>query len=338
MKHVRSLLSFAMIAMAVLAFFTPADCTALDVLTAFPLLGALAPSASLTLDKIMREALRALKRRLSPVLALSHVMRDQVLTETDTIQVPFYSLETMASRDFDGSYSFEDADGAVGTKPVVIDKRKYQALEFTSKELRRNSVIDLNQVMALKVEKLAEDVLDDIFSIATVANFGAAIFTGAASTFDRDDAVDIGTTVSQAHWPSAGRSLILESAYIGALVKDLNAPDTAVGDEVRREGMVARTGGWDLFEHPNMPTVAINRVGMACLPYALLTAFSPIEPSDEVRDNMSDYRIYTDPTTGLSLEYRSWGDPNSDKARRVVEVNYGKGLGDTAQGEILVSA
>ena len=39
--------------------------------------------------------------------------------------------------------------------------------------------------------------------------------------------------------------------------------------------------GFDIFEHPNMPTVTINRTGFVCLPYALLTAFSPIEPSDE---------------------------------------------------------
>jgi hypothetical protein len=300
---------------------------------------ALSAAAGLKLDTILRQGVRALAKRLSPVLALSHVMRNQVLTETNIVKVPFYALETLASKDFDGSYNFAGADGGPGSsKDVEVNKRKYQALEFTSKELRCNSVVDLNMVMQLKIEKLAEDVLNDIFSEFTIANYGAAIFTGAASTFDRDDVVDLGVTVGQAHWPSTGRALILESAYIGALVKDMNAVDTQMGDELRREGRIGRCGGWDLFEHPNMPVNGENRVGAALLPYALLTAFSPIEPADEVRDNLSDYRAYTDEKTGLTLEYRSWGDPDSDKAKRVVEVNYGKAKGDTAQGKLLVSA
>lgn len=298
---------------------------------------ALSAVAGLKLDTIMRKGVRALAKRLSPILSLSHVFRDQVLTETDIVKVPFYALETLASKDFDGSYSFAGADGGPGSsKDVTINKRKYQALEFTSKELRRNSVVDLNMVLQLKIEKLAEDVLNDIFSIATIANFGAAIHTGAASGFDRDDVVDIGVACSQANWPGSLRSMILESAYIGGLVKDMNAVDTAQGDELRREGSLGRSGGFDLYEHPNMPTNGENRTGFVTLPYALLTAFSPIEPADEVRDNLSDYRAYTH-ESGLTLEYRSWGDPDSDKAKRVIEVNYGKALGDVAQGELIVS-
>jgi hypothetical protein len=300
---------------------------------------ALTAAAGLKLDTIMNKAARALGKRISPILSLSTVMRDQVLTETDKLKVPFYSLETLASKDFAGSYDFAGADGGPGSsKDVTVNKRKYQGLEFTSKELRRNSVVDLMKVMELKIEKLGEDILDDIWGEVTLANFGAAVFTGAASGFDSDDVIDLKTACSQAHWPMAGRSLILESAYEGALAKDANMVATIEGDQVRREGSVGRCGGFDIFEHPNMPTNAENLVGTALLPFCLLTAFSPIEPSDEVKDNLSDYRLYTDPRSGLTLEYRSWGDPNSDKAKRLVEVNYGYVKGDTAQLKRLVSA
>lgn len=300
---------------------------------------ALSAHASLKLDTIMRKAVRALAKRISPILALSTVMRDQKLTETNKVLVPFYSLESLTSKDFDGAYDFEDANGGPSSyKEVEVNKRKYQPLEFTSKELNRNSVVDLDMVMALKIEKLGEDILDDIWSEVTNANFGAAIFTGAASGFDRDDVIDIKTDLSQAHWPSAGRALILESDYTGALAKDMNGVDTGEGDTVRREGVVGRVGGLDIFEHPNMPGNSENLVGAAVLPYCLLTAFSPIEPAPEVMDNLSDYRVYTDPRTNLTIEYRSWGDPGSDKAKRIVEVNYGYKKGDTAQLKRLVSA
>lgn len=299
---------------------------------------ALSAASALKLDVILRNGIRALKKRLSPVLAFSTVMRSQVLTETNKVQVPFYALETLTSKDFDGSYSFVGADGTVAAREVEVNKRKYQPLEFTSKELRRNSAVDLNMVMMLKIEKLAEDVLNDIASVITNANFGAAIFTGAASGFDRTDVSGIRTDLSQVNWPHAGRSLVLESDYEGALVNDIITVATDGGDNVRREGSVGRLLGFDIFEHPNMPGNGENLVGYTALPYAILAAFSPIEPAEEVKDNLSDYRIITDPDTGLSLEYRSWGDPNSDTARRVIEVNYGYAKGDAAQLKRLVSA
>jgi hypothetical protein len=299
---------------------------------------ALTVDSALKLDKIMRIGLRALKKRLSPVLSLSTVMRDQVLTETDTMQVPFYPLETLTSKDFDGSYDFASGDANVNTRPVVVDKRKYQPLEFTSKELARNSVVDLGMVLQLKIEKLAEDVLNDIFAVVTNANFGAAVFTGAASGFDRYDVADIGGTCTQANWPAAGRSMILETAYATALAKDIMQVNTLQGDTARVEGSIGRLAQFDLFEHPNMPGNSEILVGLALLRYGILTAFAPIPPADEVRANMSDYRKYTDPDTLLTLEYRSWGDPNSDSAKRTVEVSYGKAKGDAAQVKRLVSA
>jgi hypothetical protein len=300
---------------------------------------ALSAAAGLKLDTIMMTAVRALAVRLSPILALSTVRRNVMLTETNIVKVPYYSLEQLTSKDFDGSYSFAGADGGPGSsKDVEVNKRKYQPLEFTSKDLRRNTVVDLNLVMAMKVEKLAEDVLNDICSIITLANYGAAVFTGAASAFDRDDVVDLKTACAQASWPGAGRALTLEAAYTGALAKDLNAVDTVDGDTVRREGSIGRSGGFDIFEHPNMPVNGENLIGYATLPYCVLSAFSPIEPAEEVRDQLTDYRIYTDKPSGLSIEYRSWGDPDSDKAKRVVEVNYGYAKGDTAQLKRLVSA
>lgn len=293
---------------------------------------------SLKLDVVLRKGMRALKKRLSPVLALSTVMRDQTLTETNTVRVPFYPLETLASKDFDGAYEFDGGDANVNAKTVVVDKRKYQALSFTSKELARNSVVDLSLVMMLKVEKLAKDVLDDVFSVVTAANYGAAVFTGAASTFDRTDLTDIRVALSQADWPDFARALVLESAYDGALTKDLIQVSQQGTDNTLRTGSNGRVLNFDTFEHPNMPTNGENLVGFACLPYAICAAFAPIEPAPEVRDHLFDYRRIVDPETNLTLEYRAWGDPDSDTAKRTIEVNYGYALGDPAQGKRLLSA
>ena len=292
---------------------------------------ALNAAAALKLDKIMRNGMRALKRQLSPVLALSTVFRDQPLTETDTVQVPFYPLETLTSKDFDGSYDFTGGDANVNTKPVAVNKRKYQPLEFTSKELVRNSTIDLEKVLMLKIEKLAEDVLTDIFSVVTAANYGAAILDTTAANFDRNDVADLRTALTALYWPKTGRSLLLDSNHEGALNKDLLQVDKSGTDSALREGTTGRLSGFDIFDHPNLPNNGEKLAGCALLPYSILCAFSPITPAPEVRAQMSDYRAYTDPESGLTLEYRAFGDPLSDSVKRIVEVNYGYAKGDTAQ-------
>jgi hypothetical protein len=290
---------------------------------------ALSVASQLKLDKIMRTGLRALKRRLSPVLALSTVFRDQPLTETDTVQVPYYPLETTTSRQFDGSYNFAAGDAVVNALPVTVDQRPYQWLEFTSKELARNSVVDLGKILALKIEKLAEDVLNDIFSLVTVANYGAAILDTTAANFDISDLVDLRTALTGVQWPKSNRSL--DSTYEGALLKPQLQVYAAGTDAALREGAVGRLAGFDIFDHPGMPTNAEKLAGCAILPYAILVAFAPVPPADEVRMRMSDYRAYTDPDTNLTLEYRAFGDPESDSVKQTIEVNYGKAKGDTAQ-------
>ena len=106
-----------------------------------------------------------------------------------------------------------------------------------------------------------------------------------------------------------------------------------------REGAVGRLAGFDIYDHPGMPDNGENLVGAALLPYCILTAFAPIEPAEEVLHNMSAYRKYTDPDgTGLTLEYRAYGDPDSDSVKRIIEVNYGYAKGDTAQLKRITSA
>lgn len=46
----------------------------------------------------------------------------------------------------------------------------------------------------------------------------------------------------------------------------------------------------------------------------------------------------TDPQTGLTLEYRAWGDADSDTSKEIIECNYGFGVGESAALKRIVSA
>jgi hypothetical protein len=77
---------------------------------------------------------------------------------------------------------------------------------------------------------------------------------------------------------------------------------------------------------------------MVALPEAILVAFSPIKPSPGVLNHLTAYEVAVDPETGLTIEYRSWADPDTDTEKQVLEVNYGFALGHAAALKRIVSA
>jgi hypothetical protein len=302
--------------------------TSPEALLAIPVLG-ITVGSELQLNVLLDAALRGLRKTLLPVIAFSTVFRDVMLKGTDKVAVPYYPIESAVSKDFTGTYEFDDGD--VQSREVTVDNRKYQSLSFTSAELARQPHIKLEEIGMAKGAKLGEDVLTDILSLATLANFGAHIFAGAASSFDTEAVADIRTALNQANWPKSGRALILDTAYDGNLVKDepLLHADKAGTNRVLMSGDVVPFMGFDRYFDTNMiPANGETLVGMAVFSSAILTAFSPIEPAPDVRANMTEYQTVTDPETQLTLEYRAWGDPDHDTSKRVIECNYGFALGE----------
>ena len=301
---------------------------------------AITADSALKLDKILTTALVALKRVILPLRAFSVVFKDVPLNGTDIVQVPFIPLEAAASTDFDQDDGYITGDGSVNARPVTINKRKYQALGITGRQLAREPVLEIEKILVKKAEKLGEDVIADIFSAVTLANFGAAVFTGAASAFDSDDITDIRTACADAMWPEMGRSLVLNTSYDGHLMKD-SAIKNALnfgGSEAIREGRIPQILGFGYHAAPVLPGNSENLVGFAALESAVLAAFAPIAPPPSTRALMTDYRSVSDEETGLTIEFRNFGNPQGDEDSYIIEVNYGYGKGDAAQLKRLVSA
>jgi len=295
--------------------------------------------SSLQVDEILDAALRAFMEDILPLRGFCTAFYDQVLKGTDKVVVPYYPLETADSKDFDGTYVFEPGD--TQAREVTINRRKYQPMAYTSAEKARQPKLNPEELGRIKGQKLAEDVIADVLSIVTAANFGAASLTTAANAFDSDDVADLQGVCDVAKWPQVGRSLILSSAYMTALAKDdaiKSSPSQSITEEALREGKCQRLNSFNLRPTNLVPANGENLVGMAAYMSAILVAFSPIEPAEEIRKLMSDYRSITDPASGLTLEYRAWGAPGSDTVYRVIEANYGSGLGEAAAIKRIVSA
>ncbi|HEV7405169.1 MAG TPA: hypothetical protein VGO11_19655 [Chthoniobacteraceae bacterium] len=301
---------------------------------------ALSAASSLKLDKILNMVIRQLALRLAPLTRFSHTFQTGDLALDKTVRVPVISLEQMASKDFDEDVGYEDGDFDVTMQPVTVDRRKYQSLSFTSRELIGLPLDVLAEGMAQKTDRLAADIVTDILGLVTAANFGDPIYTGGAAGFDSDEIVDIDEALTTLLWPSVGRALILDNTYTTPLKKDqaLKNASASGSDMTLREGVVGRVSGFDLYDVPGFPANGENLKGVAALQSGILIANAPIAPSSEVMSQLSDYRVVTDPKTNLTLTYKAWGDPNLDKGKRIVEVSYGCAKGDAQQIKRVTSA
>jgi hypothetical protein len=296
-------------------------------------------SSELKLNVVLDSALVALREALLPLNSFSTVYNSVPLQGTDKIAVPFFPQATDATSDFNGTYSFNDTN-AINSREITVNKRKYQALSFTSSELARQPYFNPEQLGFLKGRKLAEDILKDVLSVVTLANYGAPIHTGAASTFDSDDLITMKTALDQAKWSKTARTMILDNSYEGALLKDNSIKNaSAVGtSSAIQQGQLPQIAGFNVIGTNLIPGNSQNLVGMVALPEAILVAFSPVTPSAGVRNNLTAYETVTDPETGLTIEYRSWGDPDTDTEKSVIEVNYGFAKGHEEALKRIVSA
>jgi ATP-dependent protease ClpP protease subunit len=281
--------------------------------------------------------IRDFARRVLPLDMFSTVFRNVPLQGLNTVEVPYFDLDTNASTNFVsgtgyttiGNTSSDKREITVG-EGATNGKRKYQALAFSSQEIARQPYLKVAQLAGLKAEKLAFDIFQDVLSIVTAANYGAAAITGPADMFDSDDLADLKLACKA--WPAEARGLLLDSAYDANLLKDpsFKYALNAASDSAIKEGrLFPRVMGFDYVENPNIPANAENLVGFAFWKYAILVAFAPVPPVDEVRRAGTTWELITDPATGISLEYRAFGNNVTDVATNVIESSYGfaKGLG-----------
>ncbi len=290
-------------------------------------------SADLKRAVILQETVRAFSTRLLPLRLFSTVFGNVPLQGTDEVVVPYFPLQTAASTDFvqANGYVFAGTSNS-SSKKITVNKRKYQPLDYSSNDFRRQPYFDAVRLGAMNADKLAVDVLKDILSVVTLANFGAAAKVLATASWTSDDIVDMMGACNDATWPDAGRSFIMTSALNTALQKDNNykLAINIGGTEVIRGGKLPNISGFDVAWMPSLPANGENLIAFAAFASAILSAFAPVDPAAGVRQQLLAYEVATDPATGISFNYRHWGNPDADVDREVIECAYGYAAGEAA--------
>lgn len=284
--------------------------------------------ADLQRTVILQDMVREYAKRILPLSAFSTGYYNVPLEGTDKVTVPFFPLQTNASTDWVAGTGYVAGNTTQNTRTVTINRRKYQAMAFTSQELRRQPYQNWAQLLTMNAEQLGVDVNADVLSLVTVANYGASVKAVPAAAFGADDVAELYGACTDLNWGDIGRSLILTTPYKVALLKD-NAFRSALsyGDsDPIRKGMIQQAYGFqDIYTIPtaNLPTNGQNLSGFICRNNAALVATSPIMPGPAVRAVMVQYDIAVDPVNGTALEYKYFGNAQLDNTIEVVESNYG---------------
>ena len=290
--------------------------------------------------------IRDFKRRVLPLDLFGTVFRNVPLEGTDVVDVPYYDLDSTASQPYAGSYDALVSGTSSGVRPITVGWgpnkdgalgvghcRLVQALSFSSQEIARQPYLKIAQLAALKAEKLAYDIFQDVLGVVTAANYPTLLTAGnfikkSFDQFSSDDLADL--KVACKLWPEAGRGLLIDSAYDGNLIKDpafKSAYQIAL-DSVKAQGkLMPEMYGFQYNENPNIPANGINLRGLAFWKYAILVAFAPVPPVEEVRRAGTTWELITDEDGQVSLEYRTYGSNSADTATHVIESNYGFGPG-----------
>jgi hypothetical protein len=272
--------------------------------------------------KVAQRALQPFMSNLLPVTAFSTDFSPLPADKLDTVRVPLVGAPSQSS-DFAGDYS-ANADSTVTVVPVTLSRHKYKTVHVTAKENAETALNVLETLVEAAAQQLAQDVLVDIFSCITAANFGApGIAALAATAFDYKKVLALRESCGNAKMPPNPRSLVLDSGYYTNMLADdvvaksfnlnLNAPAVT-------EGMVKRIAGFNLHETTLIPSDHAEKlVGFAAHSSAVAVAMRYLQP-------VADYQqagAVTDPVTGMTFGYLRFTDTRANKVFVTLECLYG---------------
>ena len=216
-------------------------------------------ASELQLTEVLDSALTAFRRAILPLKQFATAFEDVQLKGNDKMAIPYYGLATSdsASRAPNGSYKALAGNTTTGVREITIDKNKVQALSFTSTERARQPRFDPVKHGQLKGEKLAYDIIADVFSQVRHSVYnGTTISPVTAANFDENEVADLAMHAMNAYWPEQGRSLTLSPAFHFNLLKQTQIIDASKSADPQafRTAMIRQILGFEEIGTAGLPT------------------------------------------------------------------------------------
>ena len=271
--------------------------------------------------RISQNALLPWMETLLPLSAFSTNFSPDAADKLDTVKVPVIGAPS-ASSDYAGDYT-ANADSEASSVAVTLDRHKYKTVHLTAKEAATTSIPLLEKLVTTAAQQLAIDVMSDIFTSITAANFGTpAIPAISAEDFGYKTIIKIREACAAAKMPQDSRALVLDNSYFSSLLADDIVAKSFISPLAQQgvvEAKVNRIAGFNVYETGCVPDNGENLVGFAAHPSSLAIAMRYLTPIA----NYDEAGAVTDPVTGLTFGYLRYTDTKSNKVYITLEALYG---------------
>ena len=238
----------------------------------------------------------------------------------------------------DLSSGYTSQNTALTAKTVTLNT--FYGYTYGFKDVERSkSVISLNDTfIPVIVDSLGDKVFGDLWNLVTATNF-ATNTTITAANFDRDDVIDLRTSLTDVKKaPKMGRTIWSDPSHYGALLKTLNAAEMPGVMTAKTEGVVPRSTGFDIYETDLADDNSENLAAFAFHRSALLMAARGVDTADQWSSSAGvEIENVTVPGLGIPVQFRRWYDANAGELKCSVGLLYGVAKG-TAMGHRVVTA
>ena len=270
---------------------------------------------------------------LTPIMKFSTDFSNEVREQGTSVQtrlIPAPKAAQDLTDDLAGSYA--SATGDMTTTAVTVNLNKHPVTGFHFSDTEYNAIASgvlndtVTRVIKTHAYTIAKAVLDNVFALVTLANYGNAALISTAANFDADDMVDLRAIAVKAGWtPFLGRNgavSVLNPDYYGGLLKDEAVSDySASQSDALRSGTLPLLSGFEIVESATLPNNSEDLTGFIATPDALAIAMRA--PQTQASSRFEAYEVMTDDVSGAVMTYAAIFNQTTRRIEHTFEVLHG---------------
>lgn len=244
---------------------------------------------------------------LLPLNIWSTDLSSEVVAPGSAVVVPLFGNVTSTSF-VQGASAYEGTGGTISAITVTMDKRYITPVDLTPQQIADSSNARRLDAFGMQLANAtANKLLQDVFSVLTTTNFGAAVLTTASANYSRTQLIE-----ARKQLISAGvrgpKAFVGNMAVEAALLSDTNLVLALNrGDNVAiKEGTLGKLFGLDIYGTDVLPTNSISLIGFCAGQEGVAVAMRNLGnylPAEEY----AAFEQYVDSDSGISMLYtRHW--------------------------------
>jgi len=278
--------------------------------------------AGVNLAQVAEESLPFLSDLFAPLNGIVTDFSNDIKENGGSVTTRFPTTPTAV--DLSGGYTSQNT--AMTARTVTLDKFFGFVYGFKDAE-RSKSAIHLNDLFIQPaLQAVGVKVFGDLWDLVVAANFATST-TITAANFDRDDIVDLGTSLTNSKKaPKTGRTIWAAPGHYGSIVKTLNSAEFPGMDANKTERTAPRVAGFDIYETTLADGNTENLAAFAFQRAALLMAARSVD-FEMAQDAGVEVENIEIPGLGLTVQFRRWYDSNAGELKYSFGLLYGVSVG-----------